>query len=145
MSDLDLVARGDVVTIQREDIPDLSGQVLAVSDRLITVIVGPKDARREGDIVSVARERIGSLTRRGTAPLPPSLLRSYKGKQQSDTTQQLRAEAADLAKVGYRPSSQSWAPGQWGSGAFVVAALLCSFWLASSSSSTCSWSSLKVP
>ena len=30
-----------------------------------------------------------------------------------------------MAAFGYFPTSQSWAPGQWGAGAFIVALLLC--------------------
>lgn len=55
---------------------------------------------------------------------PATIVRTYKGKQQADATQAFQQDAAALAVQGYSPTSQSWAPGQWGCGAFIVALLL---------------------
>jgi len=52
-------------------------------------------------------------------------VRTYRGAQQADTTAAFQADAAELAKHGYAPTTQSWAQGQWGCGAFLAALLLC--------------------
>ncbi len=54
----------------------------------------------------------------------PTIVRSYRGRQQADAVRFYEADAARLAQEGYVPTSQSWAPGQWGCGAFLVALLL---------------------
>jgi Short C-terminal domain len=56
---------------------------------------------------------------------PPTIVRTYRGSQQADTAAPFRSDAAELAKYGYAPTTQSWAQGQWGGGAFLVALLLC--------------------
>jgi hypothetical protein len=60
------------------------------------------------------------------AGLPTEVIvRTYRGKQQADAVAAFRAEVKEFADAGYEPTSQSWALGQWGAGAFVVALLLC--------------------
>jgi hypothetical protein len=59
------------------------------------------------------------------ADSPPTVVRTYRGAQQADTAAVFQKDAAELAKYGYAPTSQSWAQGQWGCGAFLVALLLC--------------------
>ena len=59
------------------------------------------------------------------AGAPPTFVRTYRGAQQVDTTVAFQKDAAELAKYGYTPTTQSWAQGQWGCGAFLVALLLC--------------------
>jgi hypothetical protein len=54
---------------------------------------------------------------------PLTLVRVYKGKQQADANPAFAADAAKLATQGYFPSTQSWAQGQWGCGAWLIAAL----------------------
>lgn len=56
--------------------------------------------------------------------LSPTLVRRYTGNQ-SQAFAAFQREAKSLAQQGYEPSSQSWAPGTWGCGAFLVALLLC--------------------
>jgi hypothetical protein len=64
------------------------------------------------------------------APMPtaggmqPVLVRLYKGSQ-DQAMQAFQRDASVLAPLGYVPMSQSWAPGSWGCGAFLVALLLC--------------------
>ena len=58
------------------------------------------------------------------ASKPGSVIRTYHGQQQADAVTAFQWEAAAFAQRGYVPSSQSWAPGQWGAGAFVAAILL---------------------
>lgn len=54
----------------------------------------------------------------------PVLVRTYKGRTQDVAVAKFRADAERLAKEGYRPSSQSWASGSYGCGAFLVALVL---------------------
>lgn len=56
---------------------------------------------------------------------PASVVRIYHGNQQPDAVFEFREEAQVFAAQGYIPSSQSWAPGQWGCGMWLVALLLC--------------------
>ena len=58
------------------------------------------------------------------ADSPQVIIRTYRGKQQADAVAWFEADAADLALDGYSPTTQSWAQGQWGCGAFSVALLL---------------------
>ena len=55
----------------------------------------------------------------------PPIVRVYRGAQQADANAAFRSDAVELAKYGYVPTTQSWAQGQWGCGAFLVALLLC--------------------
>ena len=55
----------------------------------------------------------------------PTIVRIYRGRQQADAITAFQADAAELSKHGYAPTTQSWAQGQWGCGAFLVALLLC--------------------
>lgn len=59
-----------------------------------------------------------------TIPRPRAVIRSYTGRQQAALAE-FNAEAKDLARHGYIPTSQVWAPGQYGFGSFVLALLLC--------------------
>jgi hypothetical protein len=52
------------------------------------------------------------------------IIRTYTGSQ-VETMGLFQADSIGMAAEGYFPTSQSWAPGQWGSRAFVVAFLLC--------------------
>ena len=55
----------------------------------------------------------------------PVIVRAYKGRSQADAVQKFQADATRLASEGYFPTSQSWAQGSWGCGAFIVALILC--------------------
>lgn len=66
-------------------------------------------------------------------PLPPILQKAskelivvkiYQGSQESATVA-FQADAAKMAKQGYFPISQTWAPGAYGCGSFLLALLLC--------------------
>lgn len=59
------------------------------------------------------------------ADSPANIVRTYRGWQQADAAGAFQADAGELAKQGYAPTTQSWAQGQWGCGAFLVAVLLC--------------------
>jgi uncharacterized membrane protein YeaQ/YmgE (transglycosylase-associated protein family) len=54
----------------------------------------------------------------------PIVIVTYRGSQE-EATALFQRDAVQLAAKGYYPTSQSWAPGQWGALAFVVALLLC--------------------
>jgi hypothetical protein len=52
------------------------------------------------------------------------IVRTYKGSQ-SRAMAAYQNDSAMLAAQGYFPVSQSWVPGEYGCGAFLVALLLC--------------------
>jgi len=54
-----------------------------------------------------------------------TIVRTYRGHQQSDVVKEFKRDAARLSEIGYIPTSQSWAAGQWGGGAWLAALLLC--------------------
>jgi uncharacterized membrane protein len=62
----------------------------------------------------------GSATGEG----PATLIRRYKGAQQADALAAFEQDARELAEQGYEPVSQSWAEGQWGAGALLIALVL---------------------
>lgn len=55
-----------------------------------------------------------------------TLVRTYRGNQ-ATAAAQFQHDAAQLAASGYTPTSQTWAAGSYGAGAFIVALLLCFF------------------
>lgn len=55
---------------------------------------------------------------------PNTVVRAYTGKE-NRALELFRADAAKLAKDGYFPINQTYVPGSWGCGAFVIALLLC--------------------
>lgn len=59
-----------------------------------------------------------------TVEHPATIVRVYKGKQQGDAVRAMEPDAERLGAQGYYPTSQSWAQGQWGCGAFLVAVIL---------------------
>ena len=50
-----------------------------------------------------------------------TVVRVYKGKQQKDANGEFTKEAQQFSALGYTVTSQSWAQGQWGCGAWLVA------------------------
>lgn len=52
------------------------------------------------------------------------LVKTYKGTEAA-ATEQFRKDASVMAAQGYFPTSQSYAPGSYGCGSFLVALLLC--------------------
>jgi hypothetical protein len=55
----------------------------------------------------------------------PTVVRSYRAGSQEGAVQAFQIDAAQWARRGYYPTTQSWAPGSYGCGAFLVALLLC--------------------
>ena len=53
-----------------------------------------------------------------------TFVKDYKGNPRK-ATQRFQADAPRMAALGYFPISQSYQPGQYGCGAFIVALLLC--------------------
>ena len=51
-------------------------------------------------------------------------IRTYTGSQER-ATKEFREDAKYLARQGYMPTSQSWAPGTYGCGSFFLALILC--------------------
>jgi hypothetical protein len=58
-----------------------------------------------------------------SAAMPSTVVRTYSGKQQAATAA-FQGEATVFARHGYVVTSQSWAPGSWGAGAWLLALLL---------------------
>lgn len=52
------------------------------------------------------------------------VIRKYKGKQDL-AFEKFKSDAESMERLGYAPISQSWAPGSYGCGAFLLALLLC--------------------
>jgi hypothetical protein len=52
------------------------------------------------------------------------IIKTYKGSQ-VQATAAYQADSTKMAAQGYFPTSQSWAPGSYGCGGFLVALLLC--------------------
>lgn len=52
------------------------------------------------------------------------IIKTYKGSQ-AQATAAFQADSADMAAKGYYPTSQTWAPGSYSCGAFLLALLLC--------------------
>jgi hypothetical protein len=52
------------------------------------------------------------------------IIKAYRGSQ-VEAMVRFQADSTQMAAHGYFPTSQTWAPGQWGTGAFIVALLLC--------------------
>jgi Uncharacterised protein family UPF0547 len=53
----------------------------------------------------------------------PVIIKTYRGSQ-AEAAMRFQADSAEMAALGYFPISQSWAPGQWAAGAFIIAVLL---------------------
>ena len=126
-SDLASLRPGDLVQITpTKGYGQIAGKVIAADAWSVVVSAPPLPPHfPNGLIESVPADRIARVTRTGTEPLEQTIVRTYKGKQQADTLRDFNREAPLLAQAGYEPTSQSWAPGQWGAGAFIVALLLC--------------------
>ncbi len=52
------------------------------------------------------------------------LVKTYKGNQQQ-ATDAFQADAVKMVARGYYPTAQTWAPGSYGCGSFLLALLLC--------------------
>jgi hypothetical protein len=52
------------------------------------------------------------------------IVKTYSGSQEAATSQ-FQSDAMEMAKRGYFPSSQSYAPGAYGCGSFILAIVLC--------------------
>ena len=55
---------------------------------------------------------------------PAAIVRVYRGRHHSDAIAAFQRDAQALAARGYAPTTQSWAQGQYGCGAFLLALLL---------------------
>lgn len=102
----------------------VDGQVIAASGRSLLLVFDRPTGPRGNTIEDLPFDRFKEVTVHGSGPLPPTVIRNYKGKQQGDAGKAYEAEARLLSTAGYRATSQSWAPGQWGAGAFILAVLL---------------------
>lgn len=81
----------------------------AQATQMATSVVGePKEVGATGEVQ--AQNRI--------------IVRTYRGSQRA-TAAAFEQDARRLADQGYYPTTQNWAAGSWGCGAFLVALLLC--------------------
>jgi hypothetical protein len=55
------------------------------------------------------------------------LVRTYRGRQQSEAIATYVKDADRLAQRGYEPAGQSWGGGQWDGGLFLIALVLSLF------------------
>ena len=110
------------------------------SEGTLAIVPVPADAREQvdgrviftsgdGDLQIVA-SRVSAAPDTSTlgrlvSDAPPTVERTYTGKLEADADKAFTIEARGLAARGYVPTTQDWAPGQWGRGAWIVAALLC--------------------
>jgi hypothetical protein len=117
---------GDKVrVVAQPGFADLTGQMVSRDEEGGWLIADGSDRRHvAGSLVRFTWAGSKEVQPLGTSPLPPSIVRTYKGSQQADTLDAFQREAQVLSQSGYEPTSQSWAPGQWGAGAFLVALLL---------------------
>lgn len=99
------------------------GQFVGIRDTDAGWVGGLLDPR--GAMTQVAEPDVDAIYLTQVAPLQSTIVRTYRGHQQSDVAGQFRADAQSYAVWGYEPSSQSWAAGQWGCGAWLVALALC--------------------
>lgn len=53
-----------------------------------------------------------------------TVVKTYHGREQA-AAQAFQSDAAAMAAKGYHPTSQQYAPGSYGCGSFIIAALLC--------------------
>jgi hypothetical protein len=52
------------------------------------------------------------------------IIKTYRGNQ-AQATAAFQTDSVKMAAQGYYPTSQTWAPGSYGCGAFLLALLLC--------------------
>jgi uncharacterized protein UPF0547 len=76
-------------------------------------------------IILVVWQRVGEARRQSElADQHGIIIKRYTGNQ-AVAMGRFQADASTMAARGYFPTSQIWAPGQWGAGAFIIALLLC--------------------
>jgi hypothetical protein len=62
--------------------------------------------------------------RNDLADQPLLIIKTYTGTQ-AEATMRFQADAIEMAAHGYFPTAQTWVPGQWSAGAFIIGFLLC--------------------
>jgi hypothetical protein len=88
------------------------------------------DQGRHGGHRDTAGRDAGGVILKMPAPVvladrQPILVKTYKGRTLDSATAAYKVDAVEMAAKGYLPTSQSWAPGEYGCGSFLVALLLC--------------------
>lgn len=72
----------------------------------------------------IARAKAATLDLTPFVRGDPVVVRSYLGRTQDDAAAAFQFEAAEVAQLGYRPLSQSWADGRPGAGRVLALGLL---------------------
>lgn len=116
------VAVGEWVKVSAiEGYVPAEGVVLAVADDGIDVL-DPTAFGGRGQVLAVKWAYVAAIRRDTPAP---TIIRTYVGKQQSDANGRFSEDAKRLSRAGYEPTTQSWAAGQWGCGAWLFALAAC--------------------
>ena len=101
----------------------------AASEPVAAPLAASPAAPAPGSLANAGEAEAARAAARGAAlrqlglkdPLPLTVVREYKGKQQKDANGEFTREAQQFSALGYTVMSQSWAQGQWGCGAWLVA------------------------
>ncbi len=72
----------------------------------------------------VSNKAKSEIEKRKNVEKPATKIKIYKGKKE-EAAKLFEKNAVTMEKEGYFPISQSYEPGTWGCGAFIVALLLC--------------------
>ena len=78
-----------------------------------------------GELVEIPESMVRTISLEAPTELPQTIIRTYGGLQQADVLADLEKDARLLGRIGYEPTSQSWAVGQWGCGHWLAALALC--------------------
>lgn len=111
----------------REGFHSVTGRIIELTPTGFTLAIdiqGSMPSLGLARVVPIDWENVGSMERVNLPTPQETLVKTYVGKQQADATALFQRDANDLARIGYEPVTQSWAQGQWGCGAFLVALLL---------------------
>ena len=82
------------------------------------------DPRLADAIVEIDWSQLGSIELGRIVPLARTAVRTFRGNQDK-ATGLFMAESRMTSRAGYEPTNQSWVAGQWSTGAFLFALLLC--------------------
>jgi NADH:ubiquinone oxidoreductase subunit 3 (subunit A) len=89
----------------------------------VAIIVGFIYLLRRGDVFGSSTPGVAPEPE-PSGPPPATLIRVYRGHNQQDAVAAMQADATALSAQGYEVTAQSWAPGSYGCGAFLVALIL---------------------
>ena len=109
--------RTEAVTVR--DLIGNGGECIIVVGALSLILLGFQ--RRRAGQQPESHSGIGGFNAAGRAQ-KQIIVKMYKGKRAAKA---FKADSAKMAAQGYYPTSQAWAAGSYGCGAFLIAFLLC--------------------